>query len=61
MATITKCDIYGCDGEAVAKLEMLSDKTTPVKLDVCDGHFAEWKKLMQKFMGHWEPKHDDGK
>jgi hypothetical protein len=49
MSTTTKCDI--CDKEAVDTIEAKSGTTTPIKLDVCIDHLAEFKRIMRIFMG----------
>jgi hypothetical protein len=45
MATSKTCDI--CGGEAVSTVEAKSDKTTPIKVDVCQDHLELYKKLMR--------------
>ena len=49
MSTINKCDI--CEKEAVDTIEAKSGTTTPIRLDVCIDHLAEFKKIMRIFTG----------
>lgn len=49
MATKQQCDL--CDNEAVDTIEMKSKNTTPIKIDVCESHLAEYKKTMREFTG----------
>lgn len=49
MATKSTCDL--CDNDAVDTVEAKSSTTTPIKLDVCEKHLAEYKRLMRIFTG----------
>jgi hypothetical protein len=49
MASIKTCDI--CGGEAIAELDSKTNKTTPIKLDICEDCLAEYKKIMREFTG----------
>ena len=44
-----QCDI--CDKEAVDTIEAKSGTTTTIKLDVCEEHLAEFKRIMRIFTG----------
>jgi hypothetical protein len=47
MAKNVTCDL--CGEEAIDLVEVKSGKTTPIKLDVCQEHLREFKKLMRHF------------
>lgn len=49
MATKNTCDL--CEQDAVDTIEAKSATTTPIKLDVCLDHLAEFKKIMRVFTG----------
>ncbi len=59
MASKVTCDL--CDNEAVDTIEMKSKNTTPIKIDVCESHLAEYKKIMREYTGQElkEPKKED--
>ena len=54
MATKSTCDL--CDNDAVDTVEAKSSTTTPIKLDVCEKHLAEFKRLMRVYAGRESPK-----
>lgn len=47
MATSNTCDLCGLP--AVDEIEAGSKTTTQIKLDVCQEHLAEFKRLMREF------------
>ena len=49
MSTKNQCDI--CEKEAVDTIEAKSGTTTPNKMDVCEEHLAEFKRIMRIFTG----------
>jgi len=49
MATKNTCDL--CEQDAVDTIEVKSVTTTPIKLDVCIDHLAEYKRIMRIFTG----------
>lgn len=49
MAQKITCDL--CDQPAIDTIEVKSKNTTPIKLDVCEEHLAEYKKIMREFTG----------
>jgi len=49
MAVKNTCDL--CDQDAVDTIEVKSVTTTPIKLDVCLDHLAEYKRIMRIFTG----------
>ena len=49
MAEKRTCDL--CQQDAVDTIEVKSATTTPIKLDVCIDHLAEYKKIMRVFTG----------
>ena len=49
MATKNTCDL--CEQDAVDTIEVKSATTTPIKLDVCIDHLAEYKRIMRIFTG----------
>ena len=49
MAAKNVCDL--CENNAVDTIEAKSATTTPIKLDVCQEHLAEFKKIMRVFTG----------
>ena len=49
MAVTQTCDL--CGKPAIDEVEVRSKLTTPVKLDVCEEHLAEFKKLVRVFTG----------
>jgi hypothetical protein len=49
MAAKNTCDL--CDQDAVDTIEVKSVTTTPIKLDVCLDHLAEYKRIMRIFTG----------
>lgn len=48
MATTNTCDL--CGEVAVDEVEVKSKTTTPIKLDVCQTHLEEYKRIMRVFM-----------
>ena len=51
MAQTSTCDIPDCGKPAIDTIEVKSATTTPIKLDVCIDHLAEYKKIMRVFTG----------
>lgn len=49
MATTQTCDL--CGEAAIDTVEVKSNLTTPVKLDVCEKHLAQWKQMVRFFTG----------
>jgi hypothetical protein len=49
MATVNNCDL--CGTPAIDTIEVKSKNTTPIKVDVCESHLAEYKKTMREFTG----------
>lgn len=49
MATKNTCDL--CENDAIDTIEVKSNTTTPIKLDVCIEHLAEYKRIMRIFTG----------
>lgn len=49
MATKNTCDL--CEQDAVDTIEVKSVTTTPIRLDVCIDHLAEYKRIMRIFTG----------
>ncbi len=49
MAKRNTCDL--CEKDAVDAIEVKSVTTTPIKLDVCIDHLAEYKRIMRIFTG----------
>ena len=47
MAQKSTCDL--CEQEATDTIEVKSRTTTPIKLDVCIDHLAEYKRIMRIF------------
>lgn len=56
MATKQTCDL--CDEPAVDEVESKSKTTTPIKLDVCVEHLAQYKKMWRVFLGQELPEKD---
>jgi hypothetical protein len=48
MAQKRTCDI--CGSEATASFEAKTDKSTPLKADLCELHFSEYRKIMRAFL-----------
>jgi len=59
MAKTSTCDICGDPAISIVRLE--STTTTPVVLDVCEKHLAEFKKLVHVFAGQETEEKDDNK
>ena len=49
MAAKNVCDL--CENDAVDTIEVKSVTTTPIKLDLCIDHLAEYKRIMRIFTG----------
>lgn len=49
MSQKNTCDL--CQNDAVDTIEAKSTTTTPIKLDVCIDHLAEYKRIMRIFTG----------
>ena len=49
MAVKNTCDL--CENDAVDTIEVKSGTTTPIRLDVCIDHLAEYKRIMRVFTG----------
>ena len=49
MATKQTCDL--CGEPAIDEVEVKSKTTTTIKLDVCQEHLAEFKKMVRGFTG----------
>ena len=49
MAVKNTCDL--CENDATDTIEVKSVTTTPIKLDVCIEHLAEYKRIMRIFTG----------
>lgn len=54
MAQSSTCDL--CGKKAVDEIQAGSKTTTPIKLDVCQEHLAEFKRIMREFSQPTETK-----